>query len=195
MELNTIIAALKARCPSFGDAPNRRFAGAAEFAALDEAAKLALPAGYVIPLDDEPLDQQSSNSYYQLVRDMFGVVVVLSNTTDERGQTSINSVHAIRAELLKALLAWEIDDEHHAIEYRGGSLLHVDRARIYYQFEFSAEVQVGEEDTWQAIYNAALPAFEEMGIQVDAIDPYDPNLVTIGPDGRIEVRADIEIPE
>ncbi len=195
MNLLTIIAALKARCPSFGTAPNRRFAGAAEFAALSEAAKLDLPAGYVIPLDDESLDQQSQNGYRQTVRDMFGVVVVVSNTTDERGQTSINSIDALRTELFKALLGWQPTADYHAIEYRGGSLLHVDRARLYYQFEFSAAFEIGEEDTYQAIFNTALPAFEELGIQGDAIDPYDPNKVTIGPDGRIEVAADIELPQ
>jgi hypothetical protein len=30
-----------------------------------------------------------------------------------------------------------------------------------------------------------------MGIKLDAIDPYDPNLVSIGPDNRIEVHAEL----
>lgn len=195
MDLTTVISALKARCPSFGAAPNRRFAGAAEFAALSEAAKLELPSGYVIPLDDEPSDQESQNGYRQAVRDVFGVVVVISNVPDERGQTSIGSIHVLRNELFKALLAWVPMADYGPIEYRGGTLLHVDRARLYYQFEFSTEFSVGEADTWQAIANGLLPAFRELGINLDAIDPYDPNLVVIGPDGRVEVAADIDLPQ
>jgi hypothetical protein len=194
--INNIIAALKQRCPSFGTAgPECRFAGAAEYAQLDPAVKLEMPAGYVIPMDDEPYEQESSNGYKQIVRDVFAVVVVLSNSTDERGQTSIEQVQAIRFEIFRALLAWKPDEFHDRIQYEGGQLMGVDRARLYYQFEFSADTQLDESDTWQQVMKDALPNFEQLGINLDAIDPYDPNLVTIGPDGRIEVSAEIDVPQ
>jgi hypothetical protein len=192
MDLTNIIEALKVRCPSFGAAPNRRFAGAAEFALLEETQSMEFPSAYVVPLDDEPGDQTSSNGYKQEVRDMFGIIVVFNNKVDERGQTSIAVVrNHIRKELFRAILAWSPDEEHDRIQYEGGSLLSVNRAHLYYQFEFSASTVFQEADTWQAVYNAALPEFKRMGIKLDAIDPYDPNLVSIGPDNRIEVHAEL----
>lgn len=196
MNINNIIAALKARCPSFGaSAETRRFAGSAEFSALAESTKLDLPAGYVIPLNDEVYEQASSNGYKQEIKERFSVVVVISNTLDERGQTSILAIDGIRAELFRAVLGWSPDENHDRIEYEGGALLEMDRARIYYEFEFSSMTELNEEDTYQYVYNQALPMMEQVGIRLDAIDPFDPNLVTIGPDGRIEVNADIDIPQ
>lgn len=196
MNINNIIAALKARCPSFGSTVDeRRFAGSAEFSALAESTKLDLPAGYVIPLNDEVYEQASSNGYKQEIKERFSVVVVISNTLDERGQASILAINGIRSELFSAILGWSPDDEHDRIEYEGGTLLEMDRSRIYYEFEFSSMTELNEEDTYQHIYNQALPIFESLEISLDAIDPYDPNLVTIGPDGRIEVKADIDLPQ
>jgi len=192
MNLTNIIEALKTRCPSFGAAPNRRFSGAAEFAALEETQSMEFPSGYVVPLDDEPGDQTSSNGYKQEIRDMFAVIVVFNNKMDERGQHAITEARdLIRKELFRAILAWSPDEEHDRIQYEGGSLLSINRAHLYYQFEFSAVTVIEESDTWQAVFNAALPEFKTMGIKLDAIDPYDPNLVSIGPDDRIEVRAEL----
>ena len=196
MNINTIVAALKERCPSFGPSvAMRRFAGSAEYAALSEAAKLELPSGYVIPMDDEAFDQESSNGYQQRIREVFAVVVVLDNKVDERGQTSIVTVESIKKEIWSALLGWAPDAEHDRIEYDGGQLMNVNRAHLYYQFEFTTDTTLGEEDTYQAVENAALPAFEQVGIQLDAIDPFDPNLAPIGPDGRIEVEVDVDVPQ
>lgn len=181
MDLNAIIAALKARCASFGG----RVAGAAEYKRLPEAANLDLPAAYVIPLDENPEPAQNQNSYRQIVSDSVAVVVVLSNTADERGQGSITSVCAIRAELWAALLGWEPDADHGRVEYEGGQLLDLDRARLYYQFEFSAETEIDEGDTWQGGSNAALPAFTEVGLTVNV--PGTPDTV--------EATATIPVPQ
>jgi hypothetical protein len=163
---------------------------------LAETQSMEFPSGYVIPMDDEPQDQESSNGYKQIIRDMFAVVVVFNNKADERGQQAVtNAVRLVRKELFRAILAWEPDEEHDRIQYEGGSLLEVNRAHLYYQFEFSAQTVIGEEDTWQAVFNAALPEFKSMSIKMDTIDPYDPNLVVIGPDGRIEVNAEVVIPQ
>lgn len=171
MDIALIIAALKARCASFGG----RVAGAAEYKRLPETANLDMPAAYVIPLDENPEQAQSQNGYRQVVRDSVAVVVVLANTADERGQGSITSVRAIRAELWAALLGWEPDADHGRIEYEGGQLLDLDRARLYYQFEFAAETEIVEADTWQGDSNAALPAFTDLGLTVNV--PGSPDTV------------------
>lgn len=175
-----------------------RIAGAAEFAILSPDAKLAMPAAYVIPLDDSAQPNTSDNGYSQLVRDGFAVIVVLSNTSDELGNSSVAQVQPIRNVLNAALLSWAPDSEHGPIEYEGGQLLDIDRARLYYQFEYACETQFTEADTYQAIVNAALPAFETLHIDVDTIDPFDPNRVgagETGPDGTIDTSLTVAVPQ
>jgi hypothetical protein len=191
MNLTTVISAVKARCASFGS----RVAGAAEFKVLPEAANLTVPAAYVLPLDDNPGQNRSSTGYRQPLRESFAVVVVLSNTSDERGQAAVASVHSLRAELWAALLGWQHDADAGPLEYEGGSLLHLDRARLYYQFEFGADIEIGIAQTWQGASLAALPDLTEVQIKVDAIDPFDPNTGTSGPDGKIEAGATVAVPQ
>ncbi len=190
-----IVEALKTRCAAqFAG----RVAGAAEFQQLEPAAKLTLPAAYVIPLDDTAEPNQSSNGYRQTIRDTFAVIVVLSNVADELGKASVSQVLPIRNALFAALLSWKPDGEHGEIEYEGGQLLGVDRDRLYYQYEFSCETQISEADTYQGISNAALPAFEGVHVDVDMTQPFDPNRVgagETGPDGTIDASLTVEIPQ
>ncbi len=191
MKLAPLVEAIRQRCPSFAG----RAAGAAEFKVLPEAANLAVPAAYVIPLDDHTEPQRSQNGYRQVLRDSFAVVMAISNSADERGQGAINSVHDLRAELWKALLGWEMDAAYSPIEYEGGQLLHLDRARLYYQCEFAADVEIVTPDTYHGEQLAAAPAFTTVQIRVDAIDPMaDPNIKYPGPDGRIETELTIPVP-
>lgn len=195
MDITLIIEALKSRTnATFGG----RVAGAAEYKRLADNANLTMPAAYVIPMDDNAQEMSSENGYSQIVRDGFAVIVVVSNTTDERGQGGVVSVTALRATLWAALLAWKPDAQHGPIVYEGGQLLDLDRSRLYYQFEFSAATEITEADTWQAIANGQLAPFQEVQIQVDAIDPFDPNRVAPGaqgPDGTIDATVLIEVPQ
>lgn len=192
MNITTLIDALKTRCvASFGG----RVAGAAEYKRLSDVANLVMPAAYVIPLDDNAGAKDSQNGYSQTITDSFAVIVVLSNTPDERGQGSITAIEPLRAVLWGALLGWRPDTFYGPITYEGGQLLDLDRARLYYQFEFSAQTEITEADTWQGATNAALGAFTEMKIELDAIDPRDPNLAATGPDGTIEATVLIQVPQ
>lgn len=181
MDLLAIIQAIKDRCQSFAT----NVAGAAEYKRLSESANLTMPAAYVIPMDDSPDSMPNTNGYRQGLRDSIAVIVVLSNTADERGQGSITSVSAIRAELWAALLGWEPDADHDRLEYEGGQLIDLDRSRLYYQFEFSALTEIHEADTWQGASNAALPAFTQASLTVNV--PGSPDTV--------EATATIPIPQ
>lgn len=195
MKIEPIVQALRLRCPSFGG----RVAGAAEFRGLPEKAALPVPAGFVVPLDDNPEDNRSNVGYRQAVRERFAVIVALSNSADERGQGAAADVHDIRAELWRALLGWPPAEDYDGLQYDGRQLLAMDRARIWFQFEFSAEMEIGSDDignpeTWQALELAALPALEEVKFTLDAIDPRDPNVPGAGPDGRPEAEALVTLP-
>ncbi|HSH72345.1 MAG TPA: hypothetical protein VK974_04730 [Methylophilaceae bacterium] len=188
----SVIDALKQRLPeTFAG----RISGAAEFALLDPAAKMDLPAAYVIPLDDRAEANESSNGYQQLIRDAFGVVVVLDNAVDEKGNASILNIIPLRNKLFAALLSWQPDEDHGPIEYEGGQTLDIDRARFYYQFEFSAQTEITEADTYQAIVNAGLGPFETLHIDIDMISPHNTNLGSTGPDGTIDAALTIDVPQ
>lgn len=186
MELSTIIKALRERVPDF----NQRVSGAAEFRPLPEVGKLSLPAAYVIPLHDETGEQKSQTDYWQECTDGFSVVVALDNRLDELGLNSIDdAVHLVRRKLWRALLGWRPYPEYtNGIEYRGGVLLDMNRAILYYKFDFQATFEISPEDTWQEIELAALPELKTVHIDVDLIDPGK------GPDGPPEFQADITLP-
>lgn len=176
MNLTTLITELRGATTSFGVSPEvPRVAGSAEFVILPEAANLIVPAAYVVPLTDDPQEQESKNGYSQDVRDTFGVIVVFSNRPDERGQVAINGVHAMRAELWGALLGLVVPGDHGdygPMTYEGGVLIHRDRARLYYQYEFSAVYHIDSSDTRQGRDLAAAPAFLEMDLNLKGAVPH-----------------------
>lgn len=184
MQLEIIIQALRERCPSF----QNRVGGAAAFKDLEESTSLPVPSAFVIPLDDNPKDTRSLNSVRQEMTDSFAVVIAISNTVDERGQAAFHSVRDLRAELWAALLGWRPDPDYNGITYEGGTLNRMNRARLWYQFEFGAEMEIGPEDGWQDTELAGLPHFDQASFRADFIDPADPNLQSPGPDGRVEVQ-------
>ncbi|WP_295379557.1 hypothetical protein [uncultured Pseudacidovorax sp.] len=204
MNLDVIIAQLRAHAAVYF---GQRAAGAAKFEVLPETANLVTPAAYVVPLGEQPDAQQSQTGYQQLVREKFAVVVALSNRADERGQASANNLHAARTALFRALLGFQPSADHDVIEFEGAQLLHLDRARLYYQFEFSAEYGVSTEDTWIPSRNAALPDFKGLDLRLDALDPFDPNTPAAdfpgdpnayaggaAPDGRAEGGLTLNLP-
>lgn len=184
MQLEVIIQALRERCPSFAN----RFAGAAGFKILPESAALPVPCAYVIPLDDNPDGAGAKNNVRQTLADSFAVIIAVSNCRDERGQKAAHDIHALRAELWSALLGWRPSAEYDGIVYEGGNLLSLDRARLWYQFEFSASMEIDGSDGWQDTELAGLPHFDGVNFKSDFIDPADPNKAYPGPDGRIEVE-------
>jgi len=188
MQLETIISALRARCPGFSG----RVSGSAQFKVLPEAAALAVPCAYVVPLDDEPGEAKARNAVRKSLVDSFAVIVVLSNVADEKGQVSASGLDAWRAALWAALLGWRPAERYEGIEYQGGQLLALDRARLWYQFEFGAATEIGPADGWQDRELVGLPHFDGATINVDAIDPIaDPNMQYPGPDGRIETSFSV----
>ncbi|MDU1063060.1 MAG: hypothetical protein E7A34_00090 [Leclercia adecarboxylata] len=185
MELRKVIIALRERVADFG----QRVSGAAEFRPLPEVGKMSLPAAYVIPLHDETGGQKSKTDYWQDCTDGFSVVVALDNRLDELGLASIDdAVHIVRRKLWRALLGWQPSPEYTTgIEYRGGVLLDMNRAILYYKFDFQASFEITHADTWQEIELSELPDLKTIHIDVDLIDPGN------GPDDRYEFQADITL--
>lgn len=192
MDIEPIILALRQRCPVFA----QRVAGAAEYAGLNKNAAFAVPSAFVIPMDDSPGALTSQTSYRQQLLEGFAVLVAVSNEADPRGQAAQGSVHAVRAQLWRALLGWAPSEEHGPVRYDGGELQAMDRARLWWRFDFEAEYEISGSDgeTWQEGFEEGLPGLEGVTVRVDMIDPAaDPSLQYPGPDGRIEHQADIDL--
>ncbi len=193
MNFETVIAEIRARCPLFAG----RVAGAAQFKGLDQTANLALPCAFVMPLDDAPGQQLSQSGYQQDVQDSFAVVVVLSNEPDERGQSSSAQIHnSFRAQLWRCLLGWEPAEDYDGVVYEGGSLLKMDRARLFYQFDFSAGMRITADLTRLGADAEALPPFEGADIGLDFIQTDQPGQPgSHEPDGTIEFQINLDPPQ
>lgn len=93
---------------------------------------------FVVPLAENAEDNTDSNSVNQNITERFGVVVAISNETTEddlTGITAYDKLHDIRAELFSALVGWD-PGYNGPICFRGGRLLAIDRAWLWYQYEF-----------------------------------------------------------
>lgn len=185
MKLSIIIGALRGRCPFFSG----NVAGSAEFKNIPETGKMRLPAAYVIPADDNPAPQKSQTDYWQRVTEGFSVVVVLDNTRDQRGQAaSYDAIDEVKKMLWKALLGMRPDENSDIVVYAGGQLIDMDRGRLYYQFDFTCDMEIGEDLTRQQEELSKLDEFKTLSIDVDFIDPGK------GPDDVIEHHTEITLP-
>lgn len=174
MNLDRIIAQVRTHCPMFAG----RVAGAADFArGLETEGQLALPAAYVIPLDEDAGENGSQSGLYQNVTERIGVVVEFPNTTDRRGQSVTPLYAPTRAQLFAALLNWQIDLHDPAatrrtpgaLQYGGGQLREFDRARLFYQWDFTLGTVVTDDDGWHEP-SVPLAAIEE---RLDLSRPVD----------------------
>jgi hypothetical protein len=152
MNLESVIAQLKTYVPALGG----RISGAADFAAgLESVVDLPLPAGFVMPLDDDAGDNDSYPGLYQPVTERIGVVVEFDNTTrsdaDARtGFSGADQVYPMRANIFSAVLSWIPTDQvgraARGFSYGGGRLLTFDRARLFWQFEFTLDTLITDAD-------------------------------------------------
>lgn len=192
MKLNLIIDQLRTYCPAFAPvspATRARVAGAADFKMVPETVALDVPCAFVIPLEDSPEPPQALNAVRQQMVESFAVVVALDNTADERGQASATTLHDLRAQLWKALLGWKPEADYDGISYEGGSLLQLDRKRMWYRFEFGAPMEIGPSDGWEEGMIAALPKLNTIHVDVDVIEPIASPAP--GPDSRIEFVVEV----
>lgn len=193
IDLATIIAALRDKVAAFGG----RVSGAAEFeAAFDASGAAIAPAAWVIPLDDS-VENLSQSGTVMALTENFGVYVLIDASADPRGQAAWNSVTAMRLALWGALLGWVPAEGCSAFAYEGGELVRLDRARLFYRFEFSVVSTIDDAGSRQRADLDALPAISSVRLNVDIIEPAaDPNLTggASGPDNRIEHEARWDIP-
>lgn len=149
MILAAFITQLRANAPMFGG----RVAGAAEFQAglQNYNTSMALPAAWVVPLDQEAESNDSWGGLQQLVHIGVGVIVELDAQQDRRGQAPAMDLDDVRGQVWGSVLNYRIDDCHMArgVYYHGARSLDLDRARLFYRFEFGVDWQITDADGWQ----------------------------------------------
>ncbi|MDY0938217.1 phage tail terminator protein [Pseudomonas viridiflava] len=189
MKITPIVAHLQATCPTFAG----RISAGIDWAAVALGDQLAHPSAYVIATGDLATANDLQNVVRQTITDRLDVVVVLDGG-DKRGQESSEQLHAIRAELWRALVGWSPEREYDPMQYQGGALVQISGDRVTYRFGFAAQFQLGRNlesqpaETWHEAYLDGLPGFTGATFEMDSIDPADPSLKYPGPDGRIEVK-------
>jgi hypothetical protein len=133
-----------------------RVAGAADFVAglREYNATMTLPSAYVLPLDqDSPEGNKVSIGLEQIIIRTIGVAVEFDATSDRRGQMPAMQYDEIQEQLCRALLLWQPANanggpgtgrvpNNQGYWLSGGRMLDLDRARLFYQWEFSLEWQL-----------------------------------------------------
>ena len=180
MLLEPIITALRTRCASFAN----RVAAAVQLGTA--ATSEALPCAYVLMQSEVAQESRARNDVRQGLVENFCVIVV--TPSDASG---MSSMHALRAELWAALLGWQPSARHDAISYQGAQLVRSDSQQLWYQFNFSATMEIEPSDGWQFASLAALQDFSGATFRVNTLDPSDPNASTT-PDGHIRLVFDTE---
>jgi hypothetical protein len=148
MNLDSVITQIRTYCASFGT----RVGGAADFAkGIETTVNMDLPSCYVLPLEDSAGENEFLNGLLQHVNERVAIVIEIDNSSDRRGQGSSDQIEAFKYEIFSAILNWRIDPDRavRGIQYDSGRLIDFDRARLFWQFEFSLNVTIDDDDGFQ----------------------------------------------
>lgn len=140
MRLGLIVTKLRLANTTFGN----YIGGAAELA-LAIRNTLQQDSAFVIPLAESADPNQTDSTINQTITERFGVVVALANDSkqsDKLGLTAYDRLHDIRSELFRALVGTLLLDSKSYIDYRGGRILDINPAYLWYQFEFEYQSQI-----------------------------------------------------
>jgi hypothetical protein len=143
MKISPIILRIRTAETALG----QRVGGVADLNAVtEETFQTGLPLGYVLHLGDLAVDNDNDTGTSQLVRDRIGVVVCMDNRNDKQGLKAHDEADDIRVQIDGAILAWTPPGYETAIEYRGSSLVEMNRAYLWWMYEYSADRRLTELD-------------------------------------------------
>lgn len=149
MKVGKIALKIRDANTDFGD----YVAGSAELD-LAISGTLIREMAFVIPLIENAEANTYDSGLMQMLIERFGVVVALKNDStqsDKLGIIAYDRLHDIREQMFNCLLGWEIPEAESLIYYRGGRLLDLNSAWLWYQFEFEYEGRIGMTKRQQAL--------------------------------------------
>ena len=165
MKLSPIVLKIRTANTRFSN----RVAGAAEME-LALAHTLKQDTAFVIQLSESTPLNAYDGTINQKITETFAVVVGLANDTSDKERTGLVSydlVHDVRAEIWHAILGWNNPTEANGeslISYAGGRLLEVNRAYLWYQFEFNFAIRIDDDDGVDTGVDS-LPQFNDLYTQ------------------------------
>lgn len=141
MRLGPIVMLLRLAETTFGNF----IAGAAE---LDIATKntLTREMAFVIPLEEDCAANAVETSIDQVITERFGVVVAVKCVPyqeDKTGLTAYDRLHDVREELIRTLVGRELSWTESNLYYRGGQLMQINGAWLWYMFRFEFKSRIG----------------------------------------------------
>ena len=163
MIIDATIQQLRTYCPLLGG----RVAGTADFRQGLENynAALAQPAGYVVPLDQDSDGNTVMIGLIQVVTKRIGVIVEFDARADRRGQWPTMNYDLMEAGIMAAILNWRPVEcrtlNQQGFWFHGGRFLDLDRARLFYQWEFALNWQITDDDGWHD------PDYPLVSVEVD----------------------------
>jgi hypothetical protein len=142
MKLSPIVLLLRSANTEFGT----EIAGAAEFSTIQKDT-LEVNTAYVIQTDDNATPNTIQGTVEQKIVEGFGVVVAVKNDesqADKTGLTAYDQLHLIRKQFWDVLVGLNLDSELNddgytvegPVEYKGGSLIDINAAWLWYLYEF-----------------------------------------------------------
>lgn len=144
--IGSFIERLRGNAPIFGG----RVAGAAEFyrGLRDYTTSMPMPAAYVLPLAQEAGPNLIWNGLIQIVSKGIGVAVELDAQTDRRGQRPVMDFETIEAQINASVLNLLLPGCRmvRGVYFTGARYLDLDRARLWYQWEYGVDWQIDDTD-------------------------------------------------
>jgi hypothetical protein len=144
--IGTFIEQVRANAPVF----NGRVGGAAEFyrGLRDYNTSMPMPAAYVLPLAQEAGENKLMNGLIQIISKGVGVAVELDAQTDRRGQKPVMDFDMIETQLFASVLNLILPGCRmtRGVYFTGARYLDLDRARLWYQWEFGLDWQIDDSD-------------------------------------------------
>jgi len=186
MNITPIITQLRAECPSLA----QHISTGLDLDLLQGNTTLPTPSAFITVRCDLAAENTAQNVSRQTIRDRLELTLVLDASN---GQAPFDQLHALRAELWRALVGFKPDTFYTPLQYGGRRLVSINATRLLYRLRFFAEFQLGRNrttdpaETWHERELDGLPSFTGVTVRVDAIDPADLNLHRPGPDGRLEL--------
>jgi hypothetical protein len=115
MEINDVIARLKAECPTL---KNRVYGSVEQANALPTS--IQTPCAFVIPMAEESEPNALIGGFRQRTTAQIGVVICIKNVKDARGESGHIELENVRKEVKAALNNWQAPDTEIPMEHRKG---------------------------------------------------------------------------
>ena len=113
--------------------------GAADLAAAAESGVRQFPCAFVIPLADSPSELElATGSTQQRLSSQLGVIMVVRNLRDARGQNALVDLTVLRKLVHEAIYGWTPDAQvFDPLTRGGGRILQLDNQTLWWQDDYA----------------------------------------------------------